>query len=256
MDYQNLVVELRDGITTVTVTRPSARNALSARTMTELCELLDGLATPLILTGAPGPAFIAGADISEMAGMTPSEGERFGRLGQSVTTALESMPAPVIACVDGYALGGGCEIALACDFVYATEKAVFGQPEVSLGLIPGFGGCVRLQQQVGPARARELIYSGRTVDADEAHRIGLVNRLFVDRDAMLAGARHMLTAIGLNSSSAVSLCKAAINAARGADVQTGLATELAAFSQAFMTPDMREGTAAFLDKRKPSFDRD
>jgi enoyl-CoA hydratase len=161
----------------------------------------------------------------------------------------------VLACVDGYALGGGCEAALACDFVYATEKSVFGQPEVSLGLIPGFGGCVRLPQQVGPARARELIYSGRRVEAAEAAEIGLVNRVFADRDAMLAAARHVLGAIGRNSPSAVALSKAAINAARGQDVPAGLATELAAFRRAFTTADMREGTAAFLAKRRPAFGR-
>ncbi len=256
MDYRTLVVDVCDGITTVTMTRPEARNALSGRTLAELRHLLGGLHTPLILTGAPGPAFVAGADIREMAAMTPGEGEAFGRLGQSVTTALESVPVPVIACVDGYALGGGCELALACDFVYATEKSVFGQPEVSLGLIPGFGGCVRLQQQVGPALARELIYSGRQVEAAEAQRIGLVNRLFADRDGLLAGARQTLASIARNSPSAVALCKATINAARGQDVRAGLEAELGAFRRAFTTPDMREGTAAFLAKRTPAFDLD
>jgi enoyl-CoA hydratase len=255
MDYRTLGTETRDGITTVTVTRPEARNALSRRTLTELLQVVGGATGPLILTGAPGPAFVAGADIREMARMTPEEGEEFGRLGQAVTSLLESVRVPVIACVDGYAFGGGCELALACDFVYATEKSVFGQPEVTLGLIPGFGGCVRLQQQVGPARARELIYSGRRVDAAEAQRIGLVNELFPDRDAMLTAARHTLTAIGRNSPAAVSLCKATINAARGQDVRTGLLAELTAFRQAFTTPDRHEGTAAFLAKREPAFPR-
>jgi enoyl-CoA hydratase len=255
VDYQTLGTEQRDGITTVTVTRPEARNALSGRTLTELHHLLSNASGPLILTGAPGPAFIAGADIREMASMTPAEGEEFGRLGQSVTTLLESIDFPVIACVDGYALGGGCEIALACDFVYATDKSVFGQPEVLLGLIPGFGGCVRLHQRVGPARAREMIYSGRHVDAAEAYRIGLVNEVFDSRDAMLAAARHTLATINRNSPAAVALCKATINATRGQEVQTGLGVELAAFRQAFTTSDMREGTAAFLAKRKPAFAR-
>ncbi|MBP2326076.1 enoyl-CoA hydratase [Kibdelosporangium banguiense] len=255
MDYQTLDCDERDGIITVTVTRPAARNALSRLTLTELHHLLSGLTTPMILTGSAGPAFVAGADIREMAAMTPEEGEEFGRLGQAVTSLLESVPVPVIACVDGYALGGGCEIAMACDFVYATEKSVFGQPEVLLGLIPGFGGCVRLQQLVGPARAREMIYSGRQADAAEAHRIGLVNAIFDSRDAMLAAARGTLATIRQNSPAAVSLCKAAINAARCQDVQSGLQIELAAFRQAFTTPDMREGTAAFLAKRQPAFHR-
>ncbi|KAA2252248.1 enoyl-CoA hydratase [Solihabitans fulvus] len=256
MEYQTLVVDHEGGITTVTVTRPEARNALSARTLTELRHLLDRATAPLILTGAPGPAFVAGADIGEMAAMTPEEGEEFGRLGQSVTSLLESVPVPVIACVDGYALGGGCEIALACDFVYATKKSVFGQPEVLLGLIPGFGGCVRLQQQVGPGRAREMIYSGKQVGATEAHRIGLVNELFESRAAMLAAARHTLVTISQNSAAAVALCKATINAARGRTVPAGLDIELAAFRRAFSTPDMREGTTAFLAKRKPQFSQD
>jgi len=253
MDYQALVVDNQNDITTVTITRPEARNALSARTLTELRHLLDHATTPLILTGSPGPAFVAGADIREMAAMTPEEGEEFGRLGQSVTSLLESVSVPVIACVDGYALGGGCELALACDFVYATEKSVFGQPEVLLGLIPGFGGCVRLQQQVGPARAREMIYSGKQVDAAEAYRIGLVNELFDTREAMIAAARHTLATVGQNSPVAVALCKATINAARGQDVPAGLDIELTAFRHAFTTPDMREGTDAFLAKRKPTF---
>jgi enoyl-CoA hydratase len=142
---------------------------------------------------------------------------------------------------------------LACDFVYATSKSVFGQPEVLLGLIPGFGGCVRLAQHVGVARAREMIYSGRQVSATEAHRVGLVNTLFDSRAEMLAAAQATLSVIGENSVAAVALCKAAINAARGQDVGIGLDIELAAFRQAFTTPDMREGTAAFLAKRRPAF---
>ncbi|GAB3891079.1 short-chain-enoyl-CoA hydratase [Kibdelosporangium lantanae] len=252
---RTLLVEELDGITTVTVNRPEARNALSAGTLTELKHLLGRLATPMILTAAPGPAFVAGADIREMAAMTPAEGVEFGRLGQSVMDLLESVPVPVVACVDGYALGGGCEIALACDFVYATGKSVFGQPEVLLGLIPGFGGCVRLAQHVGVAKARELIYSGRQVDGAEAYRIGLVNELFDSRAEMLTAARATLGRISGNSASAVALCKATINAARGHDVRDGLDVELAAFRESFTTPDMREGTAAFLAKRRPTFQR-
>jgi len=258
VDYQTLVLDDHDGILTVTVTRPAARNALSIRTLTELRHLLSGVvAGPaprgIVLTGAEGPAFIAGADIREMAAMSPDEGEEFGRLGQDVTRLLEEVPVPVVACVDGYALGGGCEMALACDFVYATGKAVFGQPEVLLGLIPGFGGCVRLQQRVGQAKAREMIYSGRRVDAVEAHRIGLVNELFDSRGEMLAAARLVLTDIAANSPVAVALCKAVINSSSGQSVPAGLDIELAAFRQAFTSADMREGTAAFLDKRKPEF---
>jgi enoyl-CoA hydratase len=255
VDYQTLVLDDHDGVLTITVTRPEARNALSIRTLTELRHVLSG--TPprhgIILTGAAGPAFIAGADIREMAAMTPEQGEEFGRLGQEVTRLLEDVPVPVVACVDGYALGGGCEMAMACDFVYATGKSVFGQPEVLLGLIPGFGGCVRLQRLVGPGRAREMIYSGRRVDAEEAHRIGLVNRVFETREEMVDAARLVLAEIAANSPVAVSLCKAAINAAAGRTVSAGLDVELDAFRQAFTSADMAEGTAAFLAKRKPAF---
>ncbi|MFD0201491.1 MULTISPECIES: enoyl-CoA hydratase-related protein [Saccharothrix] len=258
MDYSTLLIDERDGVTTLTVSRPRARNALSGQVLGELDHFLSGILDGpaprgVILTGAPGPAFIAGADIREMAVMTPEEGERFGRLGQRVTRLLEQVPCPVVACVDGYALGGGCEVVLACDFAYATRRSVFGQPEVVLGLVPGFGGCVRLQRLVGPAVARELIYTGRHVDAPEAARLGLVNAVFDDRDEMLAVARAVLGRIAGNSATAVSLAKAAVNASRGTTVAAGLAFELDAFREAFTTDDMREGTAAFLAKRRPAF---
>lgn len=255
MDYQMLDIEETGNIVTLTISRPAARNALSRRTLEELRHFLACATKPMILSAAPGPAFVAGADIREMATMTPDQGEEFGRLGQTVMNLIEQLPAPVVACVDGYALGGGCELALAADFIYATRKAVFGQPEVLLGLIPGFGGCVRLQRLIGPARARELIYSGRQVDAVEANRIGLVNEVFDSREEMLAAAHRALARIAANSPAAVTLCKTAINAARGQDVGQGLDIELTAFRQAFTTPDMREGTAAFLAKREPTFHR-
>lgn len=255
MDYETLDIRETENVVTLTITRPAARNALSRRTLGELRDFLARVTKPMILSAAPGPAFVAGADIREMATMTPDEGEEFGRLGQAVMNLLEHLPAPVVACVDGYALGGGCELALAADFIYATRKAVFGQPEVLLGLIPGFGGCVRLQRLIGPARARELIYSGRHVDALEANRIGLVNEIFDSREDMLAAAHRTLVRIAANSPAAVTLCKTAINAARGQNVLQGLDIELTAFRQAFTTPDMREGTAAFLAKREPTFHR-
>ncbi|MFI9814156.1 enoyl-CoA hydratase/isomerase family protein [Saccharothrix variisporea] len=257
MDYSTLAVDTDDdGITTLTVTRPRARNALSGQVLTELAHFLSAeRPTGVVLTGAPGPAFVAGADIREMAAMTPAEGERFGALGQRVTRLVEEAPYPVVAAVDGYALGGGCELVLACDFAYATRKSVLGQPEVVLGLIPGFGGCVRLQRLVGPAVARELIYTGRHVDAEEALRLGLVTAVFDDRPAMLAAARATLRRIAGNSPVAVSLAKAVLNGVRGRTVPEGLDVELAAFREAFTTDDMREGTEAFLAKRPPVFGR-
>lgn len=259
MPYETLAVDIREEIMTVTVNRPHALNALSARTLTELRGLLLSLAATdpgvrgVILTGSGDRAFIAGADIREMAGMNPDEGEAFGRLGQEVTRLLEDLPKPVVACVNGFALGGGCELAMGCDYIYATSNAVFGQPEVSLGLIPGFGGCVRLQRFVGPGRAREMIYTGRRVDAAEAQRIGLVNRVFATREGMLAAARESLAQIATRSPVAVSISKAAINAANGQPTLAALEIETAAFRQAFTTDDRREGTRAFLEKRSPAF---
>jgi enoyl-CoA hydratase len=255
-----VTVDLQGPVATVTVDRPRARNALSSGVLTELLAVCSSLGenravAGVVLTGAPGPAFVAGADIREMAALDPEQGAWFGALGQEVTRALEGLPVPVIACVDGYALGGGCELALACDFVYATPKAVFGQPEVLLGLIPGFGGCVRLHRQVGPGRARELIYTGRHIDAAEAQRIGLVNEVFDSREAMLDGARATITAVSRNSRDAVALAKSALNAVRGRTVEAGLELELSAFRTAFGGPDMREGTGAFLAKREPVFGR-
>lgn len=259
MDFETLDIGTHEGIMTVTVNRPKALNALSVRTLTELKQLLISVGgnesdiRGVILTGAGDRAFIAGADIREMAAMTPDEGEAFGRLGQEVTLLLEDLPRPVIACVNGYALGGGCEMAMGCDYIYATKNAVFGQPEVSLGLIPGFGGCVRLQRFVGPGRAKEMIYTGRKVDAEEAQRIGLANRVFPTRESMLAAARESLRDVATRSPVAVSICKAAINAANGHSTVAALEIETAAFRQAFTTDDMREGTAAFLEKRFPAF---
>ncbi len=259
MHFETLAVETQSEIMTVTVNRPRSLNALSASTLTELKQLLILLATDnsgirgVILTGAGDRAFIAGADIREMAGMTPAQGEAFGRLGQEVTRLLEDLPLPVIACVNGYALGGGCEMAMGCDYIYATGNAVFGQPEVSLGLIPGFGGCVRLQRFVGPGRAKEMIYTGRMVGAEEAQRVGLANRIFPTREAMLTAARESLSQVATRSPVAVSISKAAINASSGRPTLAALEIETAAFRHAFTTDDMREGTRAFLEKRSPAF---
>ncbi len=199
MNYQTLLVEQHSGIVTLTVNRPDKLNALSEVVLSELKDLLTGLAARsfpeirgMLVTGAGEKAFIAGADIARMSEMSPAEGAAFGQLGQSVTLLLEALPFPVIACVNGYALGGGCELAMGCDYIFATANAVFGQPEVTLGLIPGFGGCVRLLRFVGPGRAKELIYTGRNVKADEALQIGLVNRVFATKQDLLAGAAESL----------------------------------------------------------------
>ena len=262
MDYETLLVDEHDGITTITVDRPDALNALNATVLAELDALTAAIAGApgatrgVILTGSGEKAFIAGADIKAMSQMSPDEAEAFGRLGQRVTTQLESLPVTVIACVNGFALGGGCEMAMACDFIYATGNARFGQPEVSLGLIPGFGGCVRLIRSVGPGQAKELIYSGRHIKADAAARLGLVNTVFETKDEMLAAASATLAEIATKSPSAVAAAKSVINATPGLSTADALDAEAAGFRGAFSTNDMREGTAAFLEKRPPSFTGD
>jgi enoyl-CoA hydratase len=255
-----LDVDLTDKIMTIIVSRPKALNALSRVTLTELADVLRAAATMsydelrgVIISGGGDRAFVAGADIREMSEMTPAEAEDFGRLGQHVTELVERLPVPAIACVNGYALGGGCELAMSADFIYCTESAVFGQPEVSLGLIPGFGGCVRLQRLVGPAMAKEMIYSGRRVPAAAALRIGLVNAVYPSVEDMLVAARETLRECAVNSPVAIAVCKATIDAVNGHPTTDALTVERQAFRAVFESDDMREGTRAFLAKEPAAF---
>jgi enoyl-CoA hydratase len=252
-------LERDGGIAIVTVDRPTALNALSPAVLGALARTFDALAAEgtavrgVILTGAGGRAFVAGADIRALSGFTPEEGAATARAGHRVAAAIEGLPAPVIACVDGFALGGGLELALACDFIYATDASSFGQPETKLGLVPGFGGTVRLPRAVGLARAKELIYTGRRVGIDEAVEIGLVLRRFPDREALFAGARETLALVSANAAPAVGLAKRVLVAAAGRRTESATELEIEGFGDAFRTDDMREGVAAFLDKREPRF---
>ncbi|MDQ0892843.1 enoyl-CoA hydratase/isomerase family protein [Agromyces ramosus] len=250
----------RDGdLAIVTVDRPAALNALSPGVLAALARTFESLAAEgsavrgVILTGAGGRAFVAGADIVAISSLTPEEGEQSARDGHRVAAAIEALPAPVIACIDGFALGGGLELALACDFIYATDASQFGQPEVKLGLIPGFGGTVRLPRTVGLARAKELIYTGRRIDIDEAVQIGLVLRRFPDREALFTGARETLALISANAAPAVGLTKRVLVAAAGRRTETATELEIEGFGDAFRTDDMHEGVAAFIEKREPRF---
>jgi enoyl-CoA hydratase len=206
----------------------------------------------VIVTGAGGRAFVAGADIAAMSMMTPDRALQFARKGQAVLARIEALPMPVIAAVDGFALGGGCELALACDFVYGSDKAKLGQPEVKLGILPGFGGTQRLARRVGLGMARELIYSGRIVNAEEALRIGLLNAV-VPRADLMTRVREVAAEIASMSPTAVMHAKRAMNEGEALSLEKAVALEATAFSRCFEHDDQREGMSAFLEKRKPVF---
>lgn len=267
-DFETLKLTLDDTILTVTIHRPEVLNALSSTVIAELRrvfgELRDALGQTLgdapdwsvrgvVLTGAGSKAFVAGADISAMQHMSSEQSRAYSAETQELTSWVETLAVPVVAAVNGFALGGGCELALACDYIFASENASFGQPEVALGLIPGFGGTVRLTQYVGIAAARELILTGRRIDSDEALRLGLVSRVLPDTAALHDAAVASLRLAAAQSPTAVASAKHTIGAARHLSTGDGLKVELDAFSARFGTPDMVEGTSAFLEKRRPSF---
>jgi enoyl-CoA hydratase len=257
MAYENLIVAVQEGIATITFNRPKVLNALNSALLVELSEALDAVAGDenirvLVLTGAGDKAFVAGADIKELAVLNSLEAKQFADKGQSVINKIVGLAAPVIAAVNGYALGGGLEIALACDFIYASESASFGLPETTLGLIPGFGGTQRLPRLIGPNQARELIYTGKRLSAVEAFNMGLVNR--VDGpEALMASV--MKTAHTLAARGRISLraAKEAINNGLDTCLDIGLKIERDAFSICMASEDAREGTRAFIEKRSPAF---
>ncbi len=257
--FENLVLQLETpGIAVLILNRPRALNALNSATLRELRVALMGLAEDstvrvVVFTGEGEKAFIAGADIAEMKDLSPGDGVAFAQSGHEVAKLLETMPKPVIAAVNGFALGGGTEMALACDFIIASEKAVFGQPEVGLGIIPGFGGCFRLARAVGLPRAKELIYSGRRVKADEAMAIGLVNHVLPAEGFLKAVIEHARTIAG-QSASAVSKAKSLmVEFTEAMGLNTKIDAEAHAFGRLMGSFDQREGMGAFTEKRKPNF---
>lgn len=259
-EYETILVELKNEILYLTINRPDKLNALSDKVLKEMEDLLLALMRDIndefrgiIITGTGEKAFIAGADIKAMQTMSSGDAQAFCKLGQEVTQLLESISVPVIACVNGFALGGGCEVAMSCDFIYATNNAVFGQPEVNLGLIPGFGGTQRLMRYVGLPMSRELIYTGRNVKIDEAMRIGLVQKTFNSKEEMISAAEETLGMVKKKSPLAVAKCKEVINNGEANPLVDGLKTEAEGFSFVFATEDKKEGVAAFLEKRKPVF---
>jgi enoyl-CoA hydratase len=257
MAYETLLLDVADGIARLTVNRPDKLNALNATVIRELGEAaaaLDGddAVRGVILTGAGPKAFVAGADISELAGQGPFDGKRRAQEGQVAFRRFETMGKPVIAAVNGFALGGGCELAMACHLRIASESAKFGQPEVKLGLGPGYGGTVRLPRLVGRGRALELLLTGAMIDAQEAFRIGLVNRV-VPADQLLPTAETLLRAMLENAPLALRLVLESVDAGYEMSQADALLLEANHFGLASSTEDMREGTAAFLTKRKAAF---
>ena len=255
MDYRFLKVAERDGTVGLTIASPATLNALNSAILDELDAFLDSLdlntTRVLVITGE-GKAFVAGADISEMAGLSEEEGLAFGRKGAAVFKKIEDLPFPVIAAVNGFALGGGCELAMACDIRIASAKARFGQPEVGLGIIPGFSGTYRLAKLVGQGIAKELIYTGRMIDAEEAFRIGLVNSVAAPEE-LAEAVDKVVTAIRRNAPVAVSYAKACINENYDLDIDESIDLENQYFAKCFATADQKEGMDAFLHKRPAVF---
>jgi len=252
-------VRVEGWVATVTMDRQAALNALDVSQLVDLQAALGALAVrddvrAVILTGAGERAFAAGADVKVMATMTAAEGRAFGLLGQGVTATLAGMPQPTIAAVNGFALGGGCELAIACDLRVAADSAVFAQPEVSLGIPAGWGGTQRLAALVGPGVALEMLLSGRRVDAAEALRVGLVNAVVPAAD-LVTKVRAMADTIAMNGPEAVRATKRLVRGAMAAGLDAGLAAELDAFAAAFGTAEQREGMAAFVGRRPASFSR-
>jgi enoyl-CoA hydratase len=257
MPYTTLLFDVRDAVATITINRPDKLNALDHTVIAELGDAAgrlhdDGEIRGAIITGAGSKAFVAGADIGEIAKQGPVEGKARSLAGQRVFRSLERCDKPVIAAVNGFALGGGCELAMACHLRVASDSARFGQPEVKLGIGPGYGGTVRLPRLVGRGRALELLLTGSMIDAQEAHRIGLVNRV-VPADRLIAECQELLGTILENGPLAVRACLEAVDAGLDTGLDEALLLEANLFGLLSGTADMREGTAAFVEKRKPVF---
>lgn len=256
MNYQTLLVSLENNIFTITINRPEKLNALNKTVFDELNLALDEVYAnseikSVIITGAGTKAFIAGADISEFGGLNKTEAMAMAKRGQDTFFRIENSPKPIIAAVNGFALGGGCELAMACHFRIASENAKFGQPEVNLGLIPGYGGTQRLVQLMGKGKAMELLMSAQMIDAIEAHRYGLVNHL-TTQEGLLDKTKEVLGIINAKAPLAVAACIKTANAVFD-ETKDGFDLEVKEFGNCFDTEDMKEGVSAFLEKRKAGF---
>ena len=254
--YQTIRYEKDGNIGILTIDRPEALNALNSTVIGELYQVIgevenDSTLGCLIITGE-GRSFVAGADIGEQCPMDLTAGRNWGRRGSALMRRIEKLEIPTIAAVNGFALGGGCELALACDIILASEKAKFGQPEVTLGITPGFSGTQRLPRRVGVAKAKELIFSGKMIKADEAKEIGLVNAVFAPEELM-NGAKEMAASFTKNAPIAVKYSKACIDRGMQMDIDDGIALENELFGMCYATADQKEGMTAFLEKRPATF---
>ena len=257
MELVNFLYEVENGVGIIQFNRPKVLNALNIEVLRELDCLLEEIRNDeavrvIILTGAGGKSFVAGADIPVMAPMNVQEGKEFAYMGQGLLHKIEEFEKPVIAAINGFALGGGTEISMACDIRIASEKAKFGQPEVKLGIIPGFGGTQRMPRLIGKGMAKWLIFSGEMISAEEALRIGLVQKV-VPADQLMAEAKAMAASINAMSPTAVRLAKASINYGLDVDMRTGNRFEAFVFGHCFSTEDQQEGMGAFIEKREPKF---
>lgn len=257
MAYENIILEKDGEIAVIKFNRPKALNAINPAVLVEMNGALDEIEKDpdvrvLILTGEGGKAFVAGADIAHMIKLDPLEGRKFSREGQDLLLRLEALPVPVIACVNGFALGGGTEMAMACDFIYASESAKFGQPEINLGIIPGFGGTQRLARLVGKAMAKELCMTGVIISAQEAKALGLVNKVFPP-DKLWEETLKTAKFIASKGKLSVKLVKHCINRGYDTDLRSGLYLEADGFAMCKVSPDAFEGMTAFLEKRTAQF---
>jgi len=257
MAYKNIIVEKKDGIGTIKINRPNVLNALNKNTILELTKAVveldkDKNIKVVILTGEGDKAFIAGADISQMKDMSPLEAKEFAEMGHSMLMKIENSRLPFIAAINGYALGGGCEVLMACDICIAGASAKIGQPEINLGIHPGFGGTQRLPRLVGRMKAKELLLTGRNIDGEEACQIGLVN-MVVEDDKLMETVQKLAGKIASKSPIQTDFIKSLVNKGADIDLNSACSLEISYFSSSFSTQDQNEGMIAFLEKRKPTF---
>ena len=257
MAYKNIIFKVEKGVATITFNRPEVLNALNEESLQEFSNALDAVASDedirvLVLTGAGEKSFVAGADITEFLRFNVLKAKIFAETGHKLINRLQELPIPVIAAVNGFALGGGCEIVIGCDFIYAAENAMFGLPEINLGIIPGFGGTQRLSRLIGKNMAKEMIFTGKMISAAEAQAVGLVNSV-CPQDALMAEVMKTAATMALKGKASLRAAKQAINSGMDVDLKTGCRIEVDAFAICLSSPDAKEGTLAFLEKRKADF---